>query len=135
MPSLLRGFSAPVKLSGVPLEQLRFLAAHDTDPFVRWESGQQYADAAVAGDGGRVASAWRRRCVEQGLVEAMAATLRGANDDPAFAAEALALPSEGFLADQMKVADVDAIHAVRNIARATIGQCAASRAARHTMIG
>ena len=42
-PSLLRGFSAPVKLSGVPLAQLRFLAAHDTDPFVRWESGQQYA--------------------------------------------------------------------------------------------
>ena len=39
MPSLLRGFSAPVKLSGVPLAQLRFLAAHDTDPFVRWESG------------------------------------------------------------------------------------------------
>jgi aminopeptidase N len=42
-PSLLRGFSAPVKLSGLTPERLRFLAAHDTDPFVRWESGQQYA--------------------------------------------------------------------------------------------
>ena len=43
VPSLLRGFSAPVKLSGVPPAQLQFLAAHDTDPFVRWESAQQYA--------------------------------------------------------------------------------------------
>src|SRR5262249_44331913 len=31
VPSLLRGFSAPVKLKGVPLEQLKHLAAHDTD--------------------------------------------------------------------------------------------------------
>src|SRR5262249_17147734 len=37
VPSLLRSFSAPAKLSGVPLAQLQFLAAHDTDPFVRWE--------------------------------------------------------------------------------------------------
>ena len=41
--SLLRGFSAPVKLSGVADDDLRVLAAHDTDPFVRWESGQQLA--------------------------------------------------------------------------------------------
>ena len=38
VPSLLRRFSAPAKLSGMPLTQLQFLAAHDTDPFVRWES-------------------------------------------------------------------------------------------------
>ena len=47
MPSLLRGFSAPVKLSGIVRERLRFLAAHDTDPFVRWESGQQYATGVL----------------------------------------------------------------------------------------
>ena len=41
---------------------------------------------------------------------------------PAFAAEALALPGEAFLADQMAVVDVDAIHAVRNVARAAIGR-------------
>ena len=38
VPSLLRDFSAPVKLSGLTPDRLRFLAAHDTDPFVRWES-------------------------------------------------------------------------------------------------
>ncbi len=56
VPSLLRGFSAPVKLSGVPLAQLQFLAAHDTDPFVRWESAQQYATHLLL----QMAAAWRR---------------------------------------------------------------------------
>ncbi len=45
VPSLLRGFSAPVRLRGVSRDRLRFLAVHDTDPFVRWEAGLQYATA------------------------------------------------------------------------------------------
>jgi aminopeptidase N len=120
VPSLLRGFSAPVKLSGVPLAQLRFLAAHDTDPFVRWESAQQYATHLLL----EMAAAWRRGeslNLDRGLIDALAATLRNADADLAFAAEALALPTEAFLADQMAVADVDAIHAVRNSARVAIG--------------
>ncbi len=121
VPSLLRGFSAPVKLSGVPLAQLQFLAAHDTDPFVRWESGQQYATHLLL----TMAATWRpgeAPAPDQGLIDAMASTLRDADADPAFAAEALALPSEAFLADQMAVADVDAIHAVRDAARTAIGR-------------
>jgi aminopeptidase N len=121
VPSLLRGFSAPIKLAGVPLAQLQFLAAHDTDPFVRWESGQQYAthlllEMAVASRRGETPS------LEQGLIDALAATLRQADADPAFAAETLVLPSEAFLADQMAIADVDAIHAVRDSARTAIGR-------------
>ena len=114
VPSLLRGFSAPVKLSGVPVEHLRFLAAHDTDPFVRWESGQQYASRVLL----EMAAAWRRGEtleLDTGVIEAARATLHDADADPAFAAEALALPGEAFLADQMAVADVDAIHAVRDM--------------------
>ena len=121
VPSLLRGFSAPAKLSGVPLAQLQYLAAHDTDPFVRWESGQQYATHLLL----RMAADWQRSetpTLEQGLIDALAAMLRDADSDPAFAAEALALPSEAFLADQMAVTDVDAIHAVRDAARAAIGR-------------
>ena len=57
----------------------------------------------------------RRPTLDQGLIDALAATLRDADADPAFAAEALALPGEAFLADQMAVADVDAIHAVRDM--------------------
>jgi aminopeptidase N len=121
VPSLLRGFSAPVRLSGVALAQLQFLAAHDTDPFVRWESGQQYATHLLLG----MAEAWRREeapALAQGLIDALAAILRDADVDPAFAAEAMSLPSESFLADQMPVADVDAIHAVRDSARIAIGR-------------
>ena len=117
VPSLLRSFSAPAKLSGMPLAQLQFLAAHDTDPFVRWESAQQYATHLLLA----MAAAWRRGeniALDQGLIDAVAATLRDADADPAFAAEALALPSESFLADQMAVVDVDAIHAVRHALRA-----------------
>jgi aminopeptidase N len=121
VPSLLRGFSAPVKLHGVPLDQLRFLAAHDTDPFVRWESGQQYATRLLLD---MVASLQRGETpvVEQGVIDAMTATLRQSDEDPAFAADALALPGEAFLADQMDVVDVDAIHAARDAARAAIGR-------------
>jgi aminopeptidase N len=40
VPSLLRGFSAPVRLTGVPLDRLKFLALHEPEPFARWEAGQ-----------------------------------------------------------------------------------------------
>jgi aminopeptidase N len=128
-PSLLRGFSAPVKLFGVSPERLRRLAAHDSDPFVRWESGQQYAAVRLL----EMATAWRSGAtlppVDPGLIEAASATLASAEPDPAFAAEALMLPSESFLADAMAIADVDAIHAVRDHARVAIG--AALRPALH----
>ncbi|MDR3537727.1 MAG: aminopeptidase N [Acetobacteraceae bacterium] len=120
VPSLLRGFSAPVKLLGVTPERLTFLAAHDADPFVRWESGQQYATQALL----RMIAARHNGAapeVDPALVDAMAATLGAAGTDPAFVAEALSLPGEAFLADQMPVADVDAIHAVRNQTRLAIG--------------
>ncbi len=120
VPSLFREFSAPVKMQPLPPETLLFLAAHDTDPFVRWESGQQYASGvllllvAALADGGAPV-------LDAGLVAAWRATLRDAEADPAFAAEALALPSEGFLADQMAVVDVETIHAAREFVRAGLG--------------
>ncbi|WP_043335399.1 aminopeptidase N [Belnapia moabensis] len=121
VPSLLRGFSAPVKLKGVAPERLRFLAVHDTDPFVRWESGQQYAAGLMLG---MVAAQLRGEALgfDAALEEAVRNTLRGAEADPAFAAEALALPGEGFLADQMEVAEPAAVHAVREHLRREIGR-------------
>jgi len=119
-PSLLRNFSAPAKLSGVSLDRLQFLAAYDTDPFVRWDSGQQYATQVLL----QAVEEWqpgRRIEVPEGIIGAAIATLHDSGADPAFAAEALTLPSETFLADQMTVANPDAIHAVRRAARAAIG--------------
>ncbi len=121
VPSLLRGFSAPVKLKGLPRDQLRVLAAHDTDPFTRWDSGQQYAMAVMLD----MVAAHRRGeplGFDPALADAVRANLAGAGADPAFAAEALVLPSEIILADQMEVADPEAIHLVRRHLRRRIGE-------------
>jgi aminopeptidase N len=118
VPSLLRDFSAPVKLSGLSPDRLRFLAAHDTDPFVRWESGQQFS-ASVLLDMVAAIQAGDQPALDPALVEAMASALE---QEPAFAAEVLALPGESTLADRMDVVDVDAIHAARDTARTAIGQ-------------
>jgi aminopeptidase N len=123
VPSLLRDFSAPVKLSGLTPDRLRFLAAHDTDPFVRWDSGQQFA-ASVLLDMVAAIQAGGEPATDPALIEAMASTL---DQEPAFAAEALALPGEATLADKMDTVDVDAIHAARDIARSAIGQALSGR--------
>jgi aminopeptidase N len=126
VPSLLRGFSAPVKLKGVTLDRLEFLAVHDTDPFARWEAGQQVATRLLLDRIEARARGATPAPLETGLIEAMRRTLAASGDDPAFAAEALRLPSESFLADQMKVVDVEGTHAVRETARGEIGRSLAS---------
>jgi aminopeptidase N len=118
VPSLLRGFSAPVKLAGVTPVRLRFLAAHDSDPFVRWDSLQSYATETILDSVASDTTAM----LDSGLAEALEATLAHADADPAFAAEALALPSEAYIADQMPVAHPEGIHAVRQTLRAAIGE-------------
>jgi aminopeptidase N len=130
VPSLLRGFSAPVKLQGVPLDRLKFLAIHDSDPVARWDAGQRAATQVLLE---RVAL-WRAgRGISSGLppldadlIAALRHTLAEAARDPAFAAEALVLPSEATLADEMAVVDVEAIHAVREEARAAIAAALAT---------
>jgi aminopeptidase N len=121
VPSLLRDFSAPVKLSGLTPDRLRFLAAHDTDPFVRWESGQQFA-ATVLLDMVSAIQSNIEPSVNAALIEAMASAL---DQDPAVAAEVMALPGEATLADKMDVVDADAIHAARDLARSAIGRALA----------
>ncbi len=121
VPSLLRGFSAPTRLQGLSLERLRFLALHDTDPFNRWEAGQQVATQILLG----MIAAHRRGevpAVDPALVSVLEAALGGADADPAFTAELLALPSESYLADQLDEVEVDAIHAARHEARLAIAR-------------
>ncbi|WP_040613336.1 aminopeptidase N [Teichococcus cervicalis] len=125
-PSLLRGYSAPVRLTGLSLEQLGFLAAHDTDPFVRWDSAQQYRVAEML----RLVGEFRARrplALPEGVAAIAAAQLGHALEDPAFAAESLPLPSEDFVADQMATADPEAIHAVRRFLRQALGARFAAR--------
>jgi aminopeptidase N len=123
VPSLLRAFSAPVKLSGVSPDRLRFLAAHDTDPFVRWESGQQFAAAALLEMVATI-QAGGQPSVDPAVIEAADSAL---DQEPAFAAEALALPGEPTLADRMATVDVDAIHTARDMTRTAIGRALAGK--------
>ncbi|HEY1299274.1 MAG TPA: aminopeptidase N, partial [Stellaceae bacterium] len=125
VPSLLRRFSAPVKMHGVTLDQLKFLSVHDPEPFARWEAGQQVAtsillDRIAAYRQGATAAA-----LDPDLLASLSRSLADADRDPAFAAEALSLPGEQFLADQLAVADVDAVHDVREATRAAIGNALA----------
>ena len=115
-PSLFREFSAPVKLSGVSDAALRILAAHDTDPFVRWDSGQHYATHHLL----RMVAAPGAGSLDPGVIETVRSALERADEDHALAAEAMLLPTEGTLADAMEVADPDYIHSARDAAALAI---------------
>ncbi|MBX6323332.1 MAG: aminopeptidase N [Rhodospirillaceae bacterium] len=124
--SLLRGFSAPVKLRVERSdEELQHLMAHDTDPVARWDAGQDYALKTILR---LVADRRAGRPLElgPGLVTAFAQTL---NDvaDKAFAALALTLPGEEYVGEHMAVVDVDGIHEAREFVRARLGATLAER--------
>ena len=125
VPSLLRGFSAPVKLKDAPLERLKFLAINEPEPFARWEAGQQVATRVLLEGIRACRSGAKPAPLDPDLVTALRRILADSESDSAFAAEALTLPSEAFLADQLEVVDVDAIHTARESARADLG-CAMS---------
>ncbi|HWH49136.1 MAG TPA: aminopeptidase N [Burkholderiales bacterium] len=113
VPSLLRGFSAPVNLRFEYSDaDLAHLMAHDADAFNRWEAGQRLAlNLMLKGIASRREG--RPPVFPESFVEAFSRVLADAAKDPAFAAEALGLPSEGYLAEQMEEVDAEAIHAVR----------------------
>jgi aminopeptidase N len=116
-PSLARGFSAPVIVKyGYDEAALTHLMAHDSDPFNRWEAGQRLASDLIL-HGAQALQTHRAIEVPKAFVAAFAHVLGGegkaACSDPAFAAEALTLPSEATLAEQMAVVDPEALHQAR----------------------
>lgn len=114
VPSLLRDFSAPVKLHyGYSDEALAFLMRHARNEFARWDAAQMLINKAVI-DG--VARVQHGQGIELShtLLAAFVAILDEAALDPALKAEILALPGEATLAELFEVADIDAIHQVRN---------------------
>ncbi len=107
VPSLLRGFSAPVILNYPYSEaDLLHLLAHDDDPFNRWEAAQRLAAETILKRKGQPTAAF---------LDSIGFLLK--EKDPAFVAETLSLPSETFLAEQMDVVDPDTLHASRNALR------------------
>src|SRR5262249_33977952 len=106
VPSLNRGFSAPVKVvANIGEEDLRFLAVHDSDPFNRWEAVHSLATRVRVGS----TAAIRRGgepLRDSGLVAAFSAALADGDLEPAFVAQVIALPAEADIAREI-AADVD----------------------------
>jgi aminopeptidase N len=127
VPSLLRNFSAPVIVKYDYSEaELSHLMAHDANAFNRWEAGQRLALGLILrGIGAQRAQgqhAAGAAATPQAFIQAFARVLADAPHDPAFGAEALALPSESYIAEQLDEVDPDAIHAVRNGLRRNLAQ-------------
>jgi aminopeptidase N len=125
VPSILRGFSAPVRLTveGEDAGALAFRMAHDSDAFNRWEAAQRFARLIVD-------AALKESNATPALTAATA--LADTEADPALIGDMLALPSESDLAEQQEVVDVDAIHAAReSLKRAVAEALEAPLAARY----
>lgn len=122
LPSLLRGLSAPVKLSfPYSRDQLMFLMQHDADGFNRWEAGQQLSVQVLQELIGQHQRGEALQ-LDLRLVTALGTVLADESLDQAMVAEMLSLPSEAYLTEISDVADVDAIHAAREFARQQLAE-------------
>jgi aminopeptidase N len=117
IPSLLREFSAPVKFEyPYSSSELAVLMTHDSDAFVRWEAAQLLAQREILGNVERLAEG-SEPVMSPEIAEAYATLLADVDSDPALVAEALILPGEDYLSEQMAVVDVDGIHGARKFVK------------------
>jgi aminopeptidase N len=120
--SVNRGFSAPVRLTtNLTSEDLKFLAAHDSDSFNRWQAIQSLAVALLSQNVAAIRAGEAPRD-DEGLIAALGAVLADPALDPAFIALTLTMPTEADIAREIgRDVDPDAIFAARAKLRATIG--------------
>ncbi|MCG8610886.1 MAG: aminopeptidase N [Pseudomonadales bacterium] len=117
VPSLLRGFSAPVRLEyNWSLEQLKFLMSHDSDGFNRWDAGQKLAIVVMQN---MISDGIRE--VPEILIEAYRKVINDTETDQALIAKMLSLPTEQYLIELADEADVQLIHQVREITQEKLG--------------
>ena len=121
VPSILRGFTAPVVLAfDYSDAQLLHLLAHDSDPFNRWEAGQRLAVNQAIAAINSIAESEDGSCakpLKDAYIGAMREVLCHPGLDAAFKELVLTLPSETYLAEQLPVVDPQRIHAVREAMR------------------
>ena len=117
VPSLLREFSAPIKLDyAYSKEQLLHLMANDSDGFNRWDAGQKLSFALLEK---LTADSHQQRPLEMDsqLIAAYKSLLSDPNLDPAMVALMLQLPSEAQLHEEASVIYAEAIHSARLFVR------------------
>ena len=122
LPSVLRGFSAPVKLIGTSTDEEKdwaFLAANDSDGYNRWENGQKLYTSLIfqtmrGGGSGSMTMEY--------VYEAFARTLALETDDYSIQAYGLILPSESSMAEELDVVDPVALHKARGDVKKAIAR-------------
>jgi aminopeptidase N len=120
VPSVLRRFSAPVKVRLELTDRERlFLMAHDSDEFNRWDAGQQLEVKLLLGLV-RDFQHGRALRLDRPFMSAFSATLESKMQDQAFQAFALSLPVEQYLSDFMDVIDPTAVYEVRRFVQRTL---------------
>jgi aminopeptidase N len=121
VPSLFRDYSAPVKIFyDYSHGQLATLIAYDSDAYVRWDAAQRMAQDVILEQCRRYASGMEMK-VDSSLLKAFRGILSDRQADPALLAEAMILPDEDYLAEQMEVVDVDGLHAARKFIKKGLG--------------
>lgn len=125
IPSLLRDFSAPVILN-YPYtdEELLWLLNCDTDPFAKWEAGQNFEKRLILK---LVADyqAGKPFVIDERLIKVFQKLLTSQHDDHRFSATLLMLPTENYLLQQMEVGDVRAVHKARDFVRESLAKALA----------
>lgn len=120
-PSILRDFSAPIILDyNYGDADLLHLFNNDSDPVNRWEAGQRLAMGRLLKLTGE-AGVGAPLLLDDTFLLAMGKMLSDDTLDPAFREQALLLPSETMVAEQIAVVDPLAIHLARQFVRANIG--------------
>lgn len=113
VPSLLRHFSAPAKIQyDYTDEMLQLLFKYDEDLFNRWESGQKYSINLIL----RLVDSYNQNkkiIIPDEFIDAFLYAIQTMQEDKLLLVEMLTLPSEKYLAEQMAIVDVDAIHETR----------------------
>jgi aminopeptidase N len=114
VPSVLRGFSAPVVLDyDYSDAELLTLLANDPDPFNRWEAGQRLALRSAIHSIATHSDSTGANGLNDAYIAAMRDVLRHPTLDAAFKELVLTLPSETYIAEQLDVVDPQRIHSVR----------------------
>ncbi|SMC20434.1 aminopeptidase N [Andreprevotia lacus DSM 23236] len=122
VPSLLRDFSAPVRLNyAYTDDELVFLMANDNDAFARWEAANTYAGNLLRNAYhalGRDEAAE----VPQQFIDAFAKLLANEQLDPALVALMLELPSENALFEALNEVDPGRVHQARQTVKETLAR-------------
>jgi len=114
VPSLFRGFSAPIRLEMQRSSaDYALLMAHDDDAFNRWDAGQQLALSLLVKSAESVHASGVPIALDEGFADAWGRVLEDGNLPASLCAQALSMPAERVIAQEMNVIRPEAIHEAR----------------------